>query len=293
LRAPWKQIKPPAAHGRRSLLGAAAALRPPEPTAPVHTCPVGPQTSSGIVIARFGRSQELSVASRGAGEAPTPAGPVFEAPRRRDATDWHGKARRARHGRSASRAARATPSVACSSGLSRPPCCLDRALDPVAPSIDPRGAAVAGGYTSARSAHRVDAGRAPPAFEPEPGGSVCPVPPPLPSHLTVTRRRRSPPPAPAAPRAARARSLGGTLARATSSVCRPPGLSCAREPQPHRQPVQGSPLPSVLLSGLLAARCLDLRLALGPRHLSCCASSHRKRGRHEARRVSTRSRSCV
>ena len=62
------------------------------------------------------------------------------------------------------------------------------------PSIDPRGAAAAGGYTSARSAHRVDAGRAPPAFEPEPGGSVCPVPPPLPSHLTVTRRRRSPPP---------------------------------------------------------------------------------------------------
>ena len=161
------------------------------------------------------------------------------------------------------------------------------------PSIDPRGAAVAGGYTSARSAHRVDAGRAPPAFEPEPGGSVCPVPPPLPSHLTVTRRRRSPPPAPAAPRAARARNLGGTLARATSSVCRPPGLSCAREPQPHRQPVQGSPLPAVLLSGLLAARCLDLRLALGPRHLSCCASSHRKRGRHDARRVSTRSRSCV
>ena len=42
------------------------------------------------------------------------------------------------------------------------------------PSIDPRGAAVAGGYTSARSAHRVDAGRAPPAFEPEPGGSCCP-----------------------------------------------------------------------------------------------------------------------
>ena len=123
--------KPPAAHGRRSLFGSAAALRPPEPTAPVHTCPVGPQTSSGIVIARFGRSQDLSVASRGAGEAPRPAGPAFEPPRRRDATDWHGKARRARHGRSASRAARATPSVACSSGLSRPPCCLDRALDPV------------------------------------------------------------------------------------------------------------------------------------------------------------------
>ena len=125
------QRVPPAAHGRRSLFGDAAALRPPEPTAPVHTCPVGPQTSSGIVIARFGRSQDLSVASRGAGEAPRPAGPAFEPPRRRDATDWHGKARRARHGRSASRAARATPSVACSSGLSRPPCCLDRALDPV------------------------------------------------------------------------------------------------------------------------------------------------------------------
>ena len=122
---------PPAAHGRRSLFGDAAALRPREPTAPVYTCPVGPQTSSGIVIARFGRSQELSVASRGAAEAPTHAGPVFEAPRRRDATDRHGKTRRARRGRSASRAARATPSVACSSGLSRPGCCLDRALDPV------------------------------------------------------------------------------------------------------------------------------------------------------------------
>ena len=103
-----------------SLFGYAAALRPREPTAPVYTCPVGPQTSSGIVIARFGRSQELSVASRGAAEAPTHAGPVFEAPRRRDATDRHGKTRRARRGRSASRAARATPSVACSSGLSRP-----------------------------------------------------------------------------------------------------------------------------------------------------------------------------
>ena len=65
----------------------------------MHTCPVGPQTSSGIVIARFGRSQELSVASRGAGEAPRPAGPAFEPPRRRDATDWHGKARRARRHR--------------------------------------------------------------------------------------------------------------------------------------------------------------------------------------------------
>ena len=81
--------------------------------------------------------------SRGADEAPTPAGPVFEAPRRRDATDWHGKARRARRGRSDACAARATPSVACSSGRPLAPTLLPPPSSRPG-SMDPRGAAAAG-----------------------------------------------------------------------------------------------------------------------------------------------------
>ena len=57
---------PPAAHGARSLFGEAAALEPLEPTAPVPTHPVGSQPRSRTVSARFGRSQELPVASSGA-----------------------------------------------------------------------------------------------------------------------------------------------------------------------------------------------------------------------------------
>ena len=43
-----------------------------EAAPPVHTYPVGPKTSSAIDFARFGHSQDLSLASRGAAEAPTP-----------------------------------------------------------------------------------------------------------------------------------------------------------------------------------------------------------------------------
>jgi hypothetical protein len=57
---------PPAAHGARSLFGEAAALEPLEPTAPVPTHPVGSQPRSRTVSSRFGRSQELPVASSGA-----------------------------------------------------------------------------------------------------------------------------------------------------------------------------------------------------------------------------------
>ena len=91
------------------------------------------------------------------------------------------------------------------------------------PSIDPRGAAAAGGYTSARSAHRVDAGRAPPAFEPEAGGSACP---PCGRRCLHTSQSRGagghPPPAPAAPSAARARNLGGTLTMCLTYTGGPP-----------------------------------------------------------------------
>ena len=168
----------------------------------------------------------------------------IEAPRRRDATNRHGKACRARLGGSASRAARATPSVTCASRLSRLACCLHRALDPV-----DRPARCDGGrllrYDSAGPALWVGAGRAPPTFEPEPA-----VPSGQPS-----RRRRLTPHNHAAPvvtnplcaRLAHRPTAESSPARSSSSV------SCAdlidfpawREPQPHSQPGgAGSPLPS-------------------------------------------------
>ena len=169
----------------------------------------------------------------------------IEAPRRRDATNRHGKACRARLGGSASRAARATPSVTCASRLSRLACCLHRALDPV-----DRPARCDGGrllrYDSARSALWVGAGRAPPTFEPEPA-----VPSGQPSRR---RRRRLTPHNHAVPvvinplraRLAHRPTAESSPTRSSSSV------SCAdlvdfparREPQPHSQPGRARARPS-------------------------------------------------
>ena len=213
----------------------------------------------------------------------------IEAPRRRDATNRHGKACRARLGGSASRAARATPSVTCASRLSRLACCLHRALDPV-----DRPARCDGGrllrYDSAGPALRVGAGRAPPTFEPEPAVPVWPTQPPPPPHASQSRGAGGHQPALCA---ARAQTYGGVLARSILElrlVCRPHRLSCvarAAATQPARgcglaPPQQGA----VLLSGLLVPGASIFVRLREPGHLSCCAASHRNRGRHDARRVS-------